>query len=107
MITTFEIQGWKFISYLILYAFPVPASKIFHKWIILCLQKVDGVTNYFKRPIEKPISLERSVETFLICFKALILNDGEQKNLRKDQVANNDINEWVRWWKVPSALFYV
>ena len=51
-----------------IYALPVPANKIFQKWTILCLQKVDRVTDYFKMPIEKPISLERSVETFIICF---------------------------------------
>ena len=28
----------------------------------------------------------------------MILNDMEQKNLHKDRIANNDINEWVRWW---------
>ena len=38
------------------------------KLIILCLQKVNRVTDYCKRPIEKPISLERSVENFIICF---------------------------------------
>lgn len=37
----------------------------------------------------------------------MILNDREQKNLHKDRLGNNDINEWVRWWKDPSALFYV
>lgn len=37
----------------------------------------------------------------------MILNDREQKNLHKDRIGNNDINEWVRRWKDPSALFYV
>lgn len=37
----------------------------------------------------------------------MVLNDVEQKNLHKDRIANNDINESVRWWKDPSALFYV